>query len=486
MAFSRSARGAVFAVIATVASGLMPAVSMAQAPAARAAEPLPAITMPDFSALVERYGPAVVNVEVVERPQATGGRGGSGPDADDPLNDFFRRFGIPNQGGRPRSEPPAHGTGSGFIVSPDGYILTNAHVVSSAETVTVKLTDRREFQAKVVGQDERTDVAVIKIDAQNLPVVKIGDPRQLKPGQWVVAIGSPFNFDNTATAGIVSATARSLPSDNYVPFIQTDVAVNPGNSGGPLFNTRGEVVGINSQIFSQTGSYMGLSFAIPIDIAVNVENQIIKTGHVVRGRIGVTIQDVNAAFAESFGLGRPRGALVSTVEPGGPAEKSGIKPGDVILAVNGQNIDHYGELSLTVSNLHPGTDARLSVWRGGKAQDLTVKIAVVNEDQDKTAANKSPKGGPASGQAERFGLTVRMLTADEKSQAQTDGSLVVETVAGPAAQAGVQPGDIILGINGRPIRSTTELVGSAKTAGKTIALLIQRQDQQIFVPLRLN
>ncbi|HTV77029.1 MAG TPA: DegQ family serine endoprotease [Steroidobacteraceae bacterium] len=482
MTFSRSARGAVFAVIAMVAAGSLPAVSMAQA-ASRSAEP-PAVTMPDFSGLVERYGPAVVNVEVVERPQA-GGRGG--PDADDPLNDFFRRFGIPNQGGQPRNAPPAHGTGSGFIISPDGYILTNAHVVSSAATVTVKLTDRREYQAKVVGQDERTDVAVIKIDAQNLPVVKIGDPRQLKPGQWVVAIGSPFGFDNTATAGIVSATARELTGEgnNYVPFIQTDVAVNPGNSGGPLFNTRGEVVGINSQIFSQTGSYMGLSFAIPIDIAVNVENQIIKTGHVVRGRIGVQIQDVNAAFAESFGLGRPRGALVSLVEPGGPADKAGIKPGDVILAVNGQNIDHFGELSLTVSNLHPGSDARLSVWRGGKAQDLTVKIAQVNEDQEKTAANHSSKG-PSSGQAERFGLTVRSLTADEKSQAQTDGALVVENVAGPAAAAGIQPGDIILGINGKPIHSTTELQAASKGAGKTVALLIQRQDQQIFYPLRLN
>src|SRR5580692_6813129 len=378
MTLSRSARGAAFAVIATVTAGCIPGLSCAQgAPAARAVEPLPAVTMPDFSGLVERYGPAVVNVEVVERPQAAGH---GGPDSDDPLNDFFRRFGIPNQGGgQPRNSPPAHGTGSGFIVSPDGYILTNAHVVSSAETVTVRLTDRREFQAKVVGQDERTDVAVIKIEAKDLPVVKIGDPRLLKPGQWVVAIGSPFNFDNTATAGIVSATARSLPNDNsVVPFIQTDVAVNPGNSGGPLFNTRGEVVGINSQIFSQTGSYMGLSFAIPIDIAVNVENQIIKTGHVMRGRIGVSIVDVNAAFAESFGLGRPRGALVQIVEPGGPAEKAGIKPGDIILAVNGQAIDHFGELSLVISNMHPGSDARLSVWRDRKAQDMTVKVALVS------------------------------------------------------------------------------------------------------------
>ncbi|HTY51485.1 MAG TPA: DegQ family serine endoprotease [Steroidobacteraceae bacterium] len=458
------------------ASMFLATVMLAALSTARAAAPDPAISMPDFSALVEHYGPAVVNVEVVEKAQP-GAEGG-----DDPLNDFFRRFGVPNQGGgAPRTAPPAHGTGSGFIVSPEGYILTNAHVVAQADTVTVKLTDRREFQARVIGTDERTDVAVLKIDAHNLPVVKIGDPKLLKPGQWVVAIGSPFNFDNSATAGIVSAVGREQ-LDNYVPFIQTDVAVNPGNSGGPLFNTRGEVVGINSQIFSQTGAYMGLSFAIPIDIAVNVEKQIITTGHVVRGRIGVSIQDVNAQLAESFGLDRPRGALVSYVEPGGPADKAGVKAGDVVLAVNGLGIDHFGELSSQISNMKPGTDAHLSVWRGGRQQEIAVKVVLLNEEQEKTAAH----GKAGAGQAERLGLNVRPLTPDERQQAQTEGSLVVENVSGPAAAAGVQPGDIILGVNGKPVRSTADLQAASKSAGKSIALLIQRQDQQIFVPLRLN
>jgi serine protease Do len=485
MTSSRSARGAAFAVI-TVISGLIPAMSMAQGAAAGKSEPMPTVTMPDFSALVERYGPAVVNVEVVERPQTTGR--GDPEEADDPLNDFFRRFGIPNEGGGgppQRNAPPAHGTGSGFIVSPDGYILTNAHVVSEAQTVTVRLTDRREFQAKIVGQDEHTDVAVLKIDATNLPVVKIGDPRLLKPGQWVVAIGSPFTFDNTATAGIVSATARSLPNDNSVPFIQTDAAVNPGNSGGPLFNARGEVVGINSQIFSQTGSYMGLSFAIPIDIAVNVENQLIKTGHVVRGRIGVEIVDVTASFAEAFGLGRPRGALVQRVEAGGPAEAAGVKSGDVILGVNGQNIDHFGDLTLLISNLHPGAEARITIWRAGKTQDINVKIAVVTDEQQPITA-RAPKSGAGAGQPDRLGLRVRVLTADEKHQAQTDGSLVIENVSGPAAAAGLQPNDIILGINTQRVHTIQELVAAAKAAGKTVALLIQREDRQIFYPLHLN
>jgi serine protease Do len=467
MTSSRSARGAAFSLI-TVMAGLIPVISMAQGGAGRAAEPMPTITMPDFSALVERYGPAVVNVEVVERPQTTGR--GDPEEADDPLNDFFRRFGIPNEGGigpPQRNAPPTHGTGSGFIVSPDGYILTNAHVISEAQTVTVRLTDRREFTAKIVGQDEHTDVAV------------------LKPGQWVVAIGSPFTFDNTATAGIVSATARSLPNDNSVPFIQTDAAVNPGNSGGPLFNARGEVVGINSQIFSQTGSYMGLSFAIPIDIAVNVENQLIKTGHVVRGRIGVEIVDVTASFAEAFGLGRPRGALVQRVEPGGPAEAAGVKSGDVILGVNGQNIDHFGDLTLLISNLHPGAEARITIWRAGKTQDISVKIAVATDEQQPVTA-RAQKNGPGAGQPDRLGLRVRLLTAQETQQAQTEGSLVIESVSGPAAAAGLQPNDIILGINTQRVHTIQELVAAAKAAGKTVALLIQREDRQIFYPLHLN
>src|SRR5712691_3711078 len=343
----------------------------ASAPAS-AAEPV-LRALPDFSQLVDRYGPAVVNVEVVEKPQPSAG-GLQGLSPNDPFYDFFHRFGVPGPGQGPRAnQPPSRGAGSGFIINSDGYILTNTHVVANAEEVTVRLTDRREFPAKVIGADERTDVAVIKISASNLPTVKLGDPQKIKPGQWVLAIGSPFGFENSATAGIVSATARSLPSDNYVPFIQTDVAVNPGNSGGPLFNLAGEVIGINSQIFSRTGGYMGVSFAIPIDVSRNVEDQLVKSGKVVRGRIGVTIQDVNAQLAESFGLDRPRGALVSSVEKDGPAAKSGLQPGDVILGVNGKPIERYGELSGSIAAMKPGADATLDVWRAGKKQTVNVK-----------------------------------------------------------------------------------------------------------------
>src|SRR6266513_2191181 len=291
-------------------------------PSAPAAEPV-LRGLPDFSGLVDRYGPAVVNVEVVEKAQA--GAGGLQLSPNDPFYDFFRRFGIPAPGeGQRGNVPPARGAGSGFIINSDGYILTNTHVVANADEVTVRLTDRREFPAKVIGADERTDVAVIKINATNLPIVKLGDPARIKPGQWVLAIGSPFGFENSATAGIISATSRSVPGENYVPFIQTDVAVNPGNSGGPLFNMVGEVIGINSQIFSRTGGFMGVSFAIPIDVAMKVKTDLQKYGKVSRGRLGVTIQGVNKELAESFGLKKPQGALVSAVEPKSPAAKAGV------------------------------------------------------------------------------------------------------------------------------------------------------------------
>ncbi|HKT74994.1 MAG TPA: DegQ family serine endoprotease [Steroidobacteraceae bacterium] len=479
---SQAPQGAPPAPAATTQSATAQSTAAQTVPTGQATEGAVVRALPDFSPLVERYGPAVVNVEVVEKTQpASGGVPGLSPN--DPFYDFFRRFGIPTPDQPRGNAPPVRGAGSGFIVSADGYILTNTHVVSNADDVTVRLTDRREFQAKVIGADERTDVAVIKINAANLPTVKLGDPARVKPGQWVLAIGSPFGFENSATAGIISATARSLPSDNYVPFIQTDVAVNPGNSGGPLFNMAGEVIGINSQIFSRTGGYMGVSFAIPIDVARNVEDQLIKTGRVVRGRIGVTIQDVNAQLAESFGLDRPRGALVSSVEKDGPAAKAGLQPGDVILAVNNKPIERYGELSGQIAAMKPGTDVALEIWRNGKRQNVTVKVAEMKEQQQAKAGGK--QGAPRTGQASQLGLTVRPLDPQEKQQADTQGTLVVEEVAGPAAAAGVQPGDIILGINGQRVKTVKELLEASKSSGKNVALLIQREDAQIFVPLRL-
>ncbi len=311
-----------------------------------------AAALPDFASLVDHYGPAVVNVAVVGEGAARQQRRCRGMSPNDPFQEFFRRFGQPMPVAI--SSPP-RGEGSGFIVSADGYILTNAHVVADADEVTVKTTDRREYTAKVVGYDEATDVAVLKIDAKNLPTVKIGDPSKLRPGEWVIAIGSPFGFENSVTAGIVSATSRSMPGSNYAPFIQTDVAVNPGNSGGPLFNLNGEVVGINSQIYSRSGGYMGLSFAIPIDVASNVQQQLVSTGKVTRSRIGVSIQDVNAQLAESFGLDRPKGALVGMVEDDGPGAKAGLKAGDVILKVDGTDIDQSSQLPGLIASKKPGS-----------------------------------------------------------------------------------------------------------------------------------
>jgi serine protease Do len=468
---------------AACSGNLATAGAAVEAPAAAAAQTdTPAqgrygAALPDFAALAEHYGPAVVNVAVVGKSQPVADFPGMSPN--DPFGDFFRRFGQPPRG----NAQPVRGEGSGFIVSQDGYILTNAHVVENADEVTVKTTDRREYTAKVIGVDEQTDVALLKIEAKNLPTVKLGDPAKLRPGEWVVAIGSPFGFENSVTAGIVSATSRAMPGGNYTPFIQTDVAVNPGNSGGPLFNMNGEVVGINSQIYSRTGGYMGVSFAIPIDVASGVKDQLIKTGHVTRSRIGVSIQEVNAQLAESFGLDRPRGALVGSVEDDSPGAKGGVKAGDVILKVDGETVETSSQVPVMIAGKKPGTPVSIQVWRNGGTKDLTVRPVQIEDKGERVAANDAQQ----SDETAKLGLAVRPLTQQEKRQAETDGDLLVEQVDGPAAGAGVQPGDIILGVNGAKVKSIDELRAAAKKRnGKVVALLIERDNAQIFVPVRVG
>ena len=439
------------------------------------AQPLAAL--PDFSRLVKRYGPAVVNITVTHRAQAQTGATmpGFGVSPGDPFYEFFRHFQIP----QPQGAVPMHGIGSGFIISPDGTILTNAHVVKDASEVTVKLTDRREFKAKVIGVDPQTDIAVLKIDANNLPSVKLGDSKNLEVGNWVVAIGSPYGFENSVTSGIVSATSRSLPDGTYVPFIQTDVAVNPGNSGGPLFNLQGEVVGINSQIYSRSGGYQGLSFAIPIDTAMQVKAQLVKYGKVTRGRLGVTIQEVNQSLANSFGMDRAQGALVSSVEDGSPAEKAGVKPGDVVLKVDGEAIQRSIDLSSHIAAMKPGSKATLDVWRNGKPRELSVVIGEAPAQQVAAAGTSDLSGA-------RLGVAVRPLSPQEQQQAHVDGGVLVEQVAGAAARAGIRPGDIILSVNRKPVKSVDELRSATQDADKTLAILVQRSDARIFVPVEIG
>jgi serine protease Do len=433
-------------------------------------------SLPDFTVLVDRYGPAVVNVSVVEKVQPAAEFNGPNLSPDDPFYDFFKRFrGVPRG-----QQQPSRGLGSGFIISSDGYILTNAHVVADASQVRVKMSDRRELSATVVGIDRKSDVAVIKVDAKNLPTVTLGDPSKVKPGEWVIAIGSPFGLENSVTAGIVSATSRALPNDNYVPFIQTDVPVNPGNSGGPLFNMRGEVIGINSQIYSQSGGYMGISFAIPIDVAVGVKDQLVKYGKVSRGRIGVTIQEVTQDFAESFGLDRPHGALVSSVEKDGPAAKAGIEPGDVILKVNGTEVDRQSELPALIAGLKVGSSANIEVFRKGSTKIVDVKIGELKEDEERLAKTSFKP------ETNKLGLSLRALTDDEQREAQTEGKLLVEDVSGPAALAGVQPGDVILGVNGSPVKTIADLKNATDKAKKTVALLVERDNAQIYIPIRIG
>jgi serine protease Do len=437
--------------------------------------------LPDFSGLVAEEGASVVNVSVTEKVQKAQGLNGGVPDGDDPLSQFFRRFNVPQQ--RPESMPPSHGVGSGFIVSADGYILTNAHVVADASEVIVKLNDRREFAAKVIGVDKGSDVALIKIPATGLPVVRFGDPARIKPGQWAIAIGSPFGFESTVTAGVISATGRPLPDDsgyNYVTFIQTDAAVNPGNSGGPLFNVNGEVVGINSQIYSRTGGYMGVSFAIPIDIALNVKDQLLKNGKVLRSRIGVHVQDLQQQLAQSFGLTVPHGALVSEVEPGGPGEQAGLKSGDVITSVNGRLIDHSWDLPTVISQLPPGTQAKLGVWHDKKATEVMVKTVLLEDQPTQVARVSNEEGGG------KLGLRLRPLEPKEQQELHTKGHLVVEDVSGPALAAGLEAGDVVLGVNGNGVSTLADLKREVARAGHSVALLIQREDRQIYIPLDLG
>ncbi len=431
--------------------------------------------LPDFSGLVAENGPAVVNISVVEKAQKAGAPGEPG-EGDDPLSQFFHRYQMPAPD--PHA-PPSRGIGSGFIITADGYVLTNAHVVADASEVTVKLTDRREFAAKVVGVDKRSDVALIKIAATGLPIVHFGDSENLRPGQWVIAIGSPFGFENSVTAGVVSATTRPL-DENYVPFIQTDAAVNPGNSGGPLFNVDGQVIGINAQIYSRTGGYMGMSFAIPIDLALSVKDQLLTKGKVNRSRIGVAVQDVNQKLATTFGLGMPHGALINAVEPKSPGERAGLKPGDVITSVNGRRIEHSFDLPTVIAAIPPGSEAHIGIWHDHKAAEVDVKTVLLDDEPAQAARNESEEDGG------KLGLAVRALDAKEQQELHTRGRLLVEDVSGPALAAGVQAGDVVLGVNGTGVASVAELKREVAKAGRSVALLVQRDEAQIYVPVDLG
>ena len=483
---------------AQAAPAAVTAPAVAAAPVASA--PVAMVGTPDFAAITRANGPAVVNISVVGDARAMQMRGdgaasdgddgddgaAAGPQIspDDPFFEFFRRFGLPGMPGMPgaQAQPrdtPVRGEGSGFIVGSDGLILTNAHVVYGAKEVTVKLSDRREFRAKVLGMDPKTDVAVIRIDAQNLPTVRLGNTKDLQVGEWVLAIGAPFGFENSVTAGVVSAKGRSLPDDSMVPFLQTDVAINPGNSGGPLFNARGEVVGINSQIYTRSGGYQGVSFAIPIELATQIQQQIVAHGKVEHARLGVAVQEVNQGFAESFGLATPEGALVSSVQDGSPAAKAGLQPGDVVREVDGQRIVSSGDLPAYVGLRQPGDKVDIQVWRQGKSQNL---VAVLGNDED-VKAKKTAKAEVEKG---RLGLGLRALTPQEQQQAGVQGGLLIGQVAGPAAQAGVAPGDVLLSINNQPVSSMETVQAAMAKVGKTVALLVMRGGDKIFVPVHLG
>ena len=438
-------------------------------------QPIPLMTAPNYRAIVSRNQAAVVGI-TTEGPIPTAAPqefNFGGPNGDDnPFSQFFR-------GQMPRQHGVQHAQGSGFLISADGLVLTNAHVVDGAKEVTVKLSDHREYKAKVLGADKSSDIAVLKIEAHNLPAVTLGDSDKLGVGDYVLAIGEPFGLEETATAGIVSAKGRSLPGDGYVPFIQTDAAVNPGNSGGPLFDAGGSVVGINSQIYSNSGGYQGVSFAIPINLAVQVKDQIVKTGKVAHSRLGVEVQTLDQSLANSFKLSSPNGALVAKVVPDSAAAEAGIKVGDVILKFNGASIVDAGSLSQRVGVATPGEKASIEIWRDGKTLDLTATIG-----NAATLASADDSSGDPS-QA-KLGLALRPLSPEERQQAGVPGGLVVEDAQGRAAEAGIQQGDVVLSVDGTPVQSVAQLRKMVKDHDKQIALLIQRGDARLFVPVTLG
>ena len=437
----------------------------------------PAPVAPDFVSLVKREGATVVNISAIRTVRGGDAESGlPGLSPEDPLYDFLRRFAPPG----PR-EYQARSLGSGFILSEDGYVLTNAHVVAEIDEATVRLLDRREFKAKVIGVDERTDVALVKIEATGLRKVTMGDPATLEVGEWVATIGSPFGFDNSVTAGIVSAKGRFFPDESYVPFIQTDVAVNPGNSGGPLFNLRGQVVGINSMIYSGTGGYMGLSFAIPIDVAMKVAAELRKHGRVVRGRLGVQIQEVTSDLAASFGLKTAAGALVAVVEKGGPADQAGFLPGDVILKVDGRPVEHSIDLPQIIGATAPGTSVKFEVWRRGATKEL---VATIGELRSERTSIPQPQ---EKGKANRLGLVLGELTPAQRAELGTDSGLLVRSARGPSLKAGIQEGDVIVAINDTRVDRVAafEKVLAGVVRGGSVALLVLRDGSLLYIPVRV-
>ena len=444
--------------------------------------------LPDFTELAEKQGPSVVNISVTQVVQGNGNPFAGFQD-DEQFNELFRRFGLPvpgaPRGQAPQQEFKSQSLGSGFIISSDGYVLTNAHVINAADEVIVKLSDKREFKAKIIGSDRRTDVALLKIDASGLPKVSIGDPNQLKVGEWVAAIGSPFGLENTMTAGIVSAKGRALPQENFVPFIQTDVAINPGNSGGPLFNLKGEVVGINSQIYSRSGGSMGLSFAIPIDVAMDVSSQLKSGGKIARGWLGVSIQEITKDLADSFGMKNTNGALVAGVEKSGPADKGGLVAGDVILRFDGKAINSSSDLPRAVGGVKPGKSVNVEVLRKGATKTLSVVVAEAPNDKDDVS---SPSKGATKPEVNRIGLILNELTPQQKKKLNGKSGLLVTDSQGASALAGVRRGDIVLGINNAEVATVEQFnkTLSGISNGKTVAVLVLRGESTLYVPIKVT